>query len=69
MIYKKDLEYWNQCQIINYDDNKICRKCTWYRISAILRVYLKRRGVNNTDLNEKKERKKNEGCYNWYRNS
>jgi hypothetical protein len=27
MIYKKDLEYWNKCQIINYDDNKICIKC------------------------------------------
>jgi len=29
MIYKKDLEYWNKCQTINYDDNKICRKCIW----------------------------------------
>ena len=26
-IYKRDLDYWNKFQMIDHDENKICRKC------------------------------------------
>jgi hypothetical protein len=27
MRYKRDLDYWKKFQVIDHDDNKICRKC------------------------------------------